>query len=50
MESNHLIATYRTCTHWTIDVSYDAVTSKHMLKTHHNIKQLRCMPAEQLKN
>lgn len=50
VEPNHLVETYRTCNHWTVDVSYDGMASKHMLKTRHDFKQLRFMSAENMKN
>jgi hypothetical protein len=45
VEQSDLIGTYQTCIHWTVHVPYGGVASKHMLKTRHNIKQLRCMSA-----
>jgi len=50
VEHNPLIGAYRTFNHWTVDVSYDGMTSKHTMKTRHNFKQLRFMSAENLKN
>ncbi len=38
VEPNHLIETYRTYNHWTVDVPYDGMASKHTMKTRHNFK------------